>query len=96
MAFTEDFTEYLNTSDFAVTATWAGGGSAVGIFDLAYSEDLNVAGNLPLFATSASSTSSLSVGTSITIAAQSYTVAEKKPDGTGMTILVLQIGATEE
>ena len=83
--------EFFNTSEFATSMTHAGG-TVVGIFDNVYSEDLSVAASLPMFECRTSDVSALAVGTAVTVNSTSYTIANKKPDGSGVTQLILETG----
>lgn len=76
------------------TLSWAGGNSATGIFDNAYDEALGMTSRSPVFTCLESDVSALAVETSVTVVrlgvSTTYTVAEKQPDGVGMTTLVLR------
>lgn len=88
MAFIEDFHEFLDTDDFAVTAT-VNGLSVRGIFDAEYQDVFNVESSSPAFSCVADDVSTVSNGDLITINSVVYTIVEQQPDGTGMTVLRL-------
>jgi len=91
MAFSEDLTEFLDVSGgFAVTATFGVIGAVTGIFDRAYLESSGIAGYRPVFLCRASDVASAAIGETVTIDSTAYTLAERQPDGTGMTTLVLE------
>ncbi|QDP46575.1 MAG: hypothetical protein Unbinned4098contig1000_35 [Prokaryotic dsDNA virus sp.] len=93
MAFTEDLTQYFDTNDFGVEASFTSSGTAYtakGIFDNLYSEDLSVNGTVPTFTCVESDVTNLAVDAVCTINSTNYIVRVKKPDGTGITMLVLE------
>ena len=93
MAFTEDLSQYFNTEDFGVVASFTSGATtytANGIFENVYSEDLSVNGTVPTFACVESDVSALAVDATCSINSTTYYVRIKKPDGTGATLLVLE------
>jgi len=92
MAFTEDFTVFLNTADFAVTGT-LNGVSVNGIFDRAFevaTAGVGFASSNPGFQLSSSDVPASPVGKTLVVNSTSYTVVEAHPDGTGMTTLLLE------
>lgn len=72
-----------------VTAT-IGVASVEGLFDNEYVEFRDVAGTRPVLRAVSTEVSSVIEGTAVTVNAVSYTVAGIQPDGTGMTLLVLE------
>lgn len=87
-----DRAAFFNTDDFGVVAT-INGTEVNGIFDNEYIDVLDVAGTSPAFtcatADLAAITPAVARGTSVTISGTAYTIQNIKPDGTGMTVLVL-------
>lgn len=84
---------FLDTSaffaDFGVTAT-VGGASVRGDFNAAHEVAFGlVGGPRPVFLAATTDVSSATRGTAVVISGTSYTVAEVQPDGTGMTLLIL-------
>ena len=77
-------------ADFATTAT-VGGISISGILDREYAEVNGVEGYAPTLLCKESDTSSIPVGAVISVAGQSYKVMAKRPDGTGMTTIILEV-----
>ena len=93
MPMVEDFTAFFQSSEFAVNATLAGL-PVVGIFDSAYLQgDVGgngMAGAQPMFTLATSEVPSSPVGTSLVVNATTYRVAAHEPDGTGVSILMLE------
>lgn len=91
MAFTEPIAGFFNTADFAVTGTLAGV-SVTGIFDNGYFEPFGeVEGRQPTFVLPTASASSVAQGQSLVIGAATYKVRGVEPDGTGVTVLRLEL-----
>ncbi len=98
MAFAENFAEFFNTSDFAVSATYTPTvGSPViveGIFDNEYFavdlSEVSVSGSQPKFTYESSKISSPKLGDSMSISAINYKIVEIQPDGTGITTILLE------
>ncbi len=95
MPFTEDHTAFLDTDDFA-TAVTVGGVSVNAIFDAEYVEvgfdGVSVESVWPVLhcdETDAAVAAAVQ-GTTAVVNSVNYTVAEVRPDGTGMTILRLR------
>ena len=94
MAFTEDFSIFLDTDVFGDTAT-IGANTFVGILDAAYAEvetgRVSVDGSRLLFTCTSDDVATYSVayGSTLTINSVSYKVVGVEPDGTGVTTLVL-------
>lgn len=73
------------------TADFGSGVTVDGLFRLPYGEAFGlVAGNSPSFEAPSGDLSGIARGASVTINATAYKVAEIKPDGQGMTLLVLE------
>jgi hypothetical protein len=90
MSMTEDFTQFMQTGDFATAAT-INGAAAVGIFDGAYSESFNmVSGSKPSILLTASDVAGADIGDPVTIGSTSYTIAGMEPDGTGLVRVMLE------
>jgi hypothetical protein len=89
MALVEDFAAFF--SDFAVTAT-VGASSLVGMFDNGYGEAFEFSsGRTPTFLCVAANLPTLTLGTTTAvIGGITYTIVETKPDGFGLTTLVLE------
>lgn len=93
MAFTEDFTVFFSTAEFASDAA-LGGAAVCGIFDSAY--QLGEAGGAgfattqPVFTLPTASVPGDPVGLALVYQAVSYTVVGHEPDGTGISLLMLQ------
>ena len=96
MAFTEELTAYFNTSDFAETVTLDGVEVAV-IFDEAWQigavGDAGMMGTAPAAQLPTASVPAAPVGKTFVRGAVSYTVAEHRPDGTGVSTLILERAA---
>jgi hypothetical protein len=104
MAFAEDLTVFFDTDEFAVPATPSGGGAAITvIFDREFIAALggDISGTEPkALAPSADVASFVPGTTTLTIAgadhrpavaaAVTYNVRDVHPDGTGVSLLVLE------
>jgi len=87
MALTENFAAYF--ADFGVPAT-VGGVAVVGIFDKAYIETLGmVSSSNPVLLVE--STVVAAHGTVVVVNGTNYTVSSLEPDGTGLTLLQLEL-----
>lgn len=100
MAFTEDFDEFLDTDDFAVSATYTRGiyathpnattSTIYGILANAYVETQQIQGSRPIFATKSSNVSNIANGDWLTVSGDVYKVRGYEPDGTGWIRLILE------
>ncbi len=96
MAFTEDPSEFLDTTHgFAVVATWKGTTSVNGIFDDDYFEDgvgqgPGAESSQPRFLCRSSDVPAVAQNDTLAIGAVNYVVTSVHPDGTGMTLLILE------
>jgi hypothetical protein len=88
MAFAEDLTAFF--ADFSVPATLGAASFAV-IFDAAYIDALGISTNQPAAVCKSTDVAACSLGTAININGTAYTVREVKPDGTGLTTLMLEL-----
>jgi hypothetical protein len=92
MAVTESLSSFF--ADFGVVGTLSGG-SVTGIFDrdsiLALGGE--VSATEPAFRVQSADVTARSIvaGTAITIGGQAYTVVDLRPDGTGLTVLMLAV-----
>lgn len=90
-----DLTPFFADDVFAIAAVLAG--TAVrGIFDGAYvsaGAGLGMACSVPAFTLPTASVPAEVVGSTLAIDAVSYFVAEHQPDGTGVSILLLELSA---
>ena len=87
MAFVENPAAFF--ADFDVPCTLGAATFAV-IFDAAYVDPLGIAGTEPRATCISADVSTATLGTAITIGGKAYTVRDKQPDGTGMTVLLLE------
>lgn len=101
MDFEADFSVMLDADEFAEVATFTPAGwphpSSKSvcidvIHEMAYVEVGNVSGYRPVASgtTAEFEGAGIGVGARVTIKTVSYTVIEPQPDGTGLTMLVLQ------
>jgi hypothetical protein len=91
MAFTEDFTVFF--ADFGVPATPNAGANITVIFDRAHIQAMGgeISGTGPIaLAVSADVSTFVAHTTTLTIAGNTYTLRDLQPDGTGLTLLVLE------
>lgn len=96
MSVEDDTDRLLMLEDWGVTASTASGSSFTGIFDDKYL-GVDVSGALveadsPIFFCRSSDAASLNHGDSLTIGGVVYVVRTLKPDGAGMTAVVLSDG----
>lgn len=88
-----DLTPFFSGDEFAVDAVLAG--TAVrGIFDGAYvsaGAGLGMASSAPAFTLPTASVPGSAVGSALVIGAAAYFVAEHQPDGTGVSVLHLEL-----
>ena len=86
MSFAETLPNFF--ADFGTVAT-IGAASVTGIFDVPTAEAFGMLGTDPTFTCAAADVSAVSAGQALTINSVGYTVTAVKPDGTGLTVLVL-------
>ena len=93
MAFAEDLSVFFNPAEFADSAT-LGGVAVQGIFDKAYQfADVcgsGMASTQPVYTLATSAVPANPVGTTLVVGGVSYSVAAHEPDGTGMSLLLLE------
>lgn len=87
MPFVENLTAFF--ADFGVPAT-LGAATITVIFDAAYADPLGIAGTEPRATCASADVAALVQGSPITIGGKAYTVRDKQPDGTGITVLLLE------
>ena len=98
MAFTENYTEFFNTDDFADVAVYTeDGGSPVninGIFDDDYLlEDggsVGFASSVPVFQCPTSNVSTAAPNDTLTVLGIDYNITQVRPGDRGITFLILQ------
>ncbi|KRB73445.1 head-tail joining protein [Noviherbaspirillum sp. Root189] len=91
--FGEDFTVYF--ADFGVDVT-IDGVSARGIFDNAYSQiggGVGMASTNPTLTVETTSVPAAPVGKTVACEGVTYGIAEHHPDGTGVSVLVLELAS---
>jgi hypothetical protein len=93
MAFTEDMGVFFVPGDPGVVSATIGTTSGiVGDFHDEYVEEFGIEGDAPTLTVPDSSLPIVhGHGTAVTIGATSYTIVGVKPDGTGITLLVLEL-----
>lgn len=89
--FAEDLTAFLSTQEFAQTATLPGGVQVQVIFDNAYADVLGMAASGPTVLGRSQDLGALPQGAALQVDGRSWLVADKQPDGTGMTRLQLEL-----
>jgi hypothetical protein len=87
--FTEDLDVFLNTDDFAITAT-VNGSSVNGIFGDEFVLVDFVESKKPVFSCKLSDVSSVAHGDTAVTSSDTYKVRGIQPDGTGMVKLILE------
>lgn len=89
MAFSEDLSVFF--ADFGVS-TMVGGAAVVGIFDKTYLQSMGiVTGSNPVLLCQSSDVATAAEDTAVTVDATSYKVISQEPDGTGLTLLQLEL-----
>lgn len=93
MAFTEDLTLFF--ADFGVIANGGtctvGGASVEGIFDNEYSLlAFDIDGSKPALTCRAADVAGAARGNAVVVNGVSYTIQDIQPDGTGVTVLILE------
>lgn len=93
MAFTEDMTVFFNTDEFAVQVT-LDGVAVTGIFEAPWQlgavGDAGMMASAPAIRLPTASVPASPVGKNLVHGAVTYTVAEHRPDGTGVSLLLLE------
>lgn len=92
MAFAEDLTPFLNTAEFADDAI-LDGVPVRGIFDRTYVEagaGMGMSSTAPAFTLPTVDVPAGPVGKSLTVNGVNYAIAAVEPDGTGVTLLILE------
>ena len=93
MAFVENFAPFLSVTEFASNAT-LGGVAVVGIFDKAYQlgdvGGTGFASTQPVFTLASTSLPVDPVGLVLVVNATNYSVVAHEPDGTGLSVLMLE------
>lgn len=88
MALTEDLSEFLDTDDFAVAATYDGSTTVNGIYDAAYI-DVNGVGSVnPVFLCAASSVAADPTGKALVVNGTNYVIRNIEPQGDGATVIL--------
>lgn len=91
MAFTEDFTAFFNTDEFAVTVLWKGSVSVKAIFDNQFSVAQNMAGTNPVILAPQSSMPGAKRGDAIVINNVNFLInSQPEQDGTGLLSIELE------
>lgn len=96
MAFTEDLAPFFSVSDFAVNAT-LDGVAVRGVFNNSYelgsAGPIGMAGTQPTLTLPTASVPASPVGKACVVGATSYVVGAHEPDGTGVSVLLLERAA---
>lgn len=94
--FTEDFSAFMNTSEFATTCT-LNGATVAAIFDAAYAQGsvgtYGMASTQPMLTLATASVPATPVGATAVVNGATYTVAAHEPEGTGISRLMLEASA---
>jgi hypothetical protein len=93
MPFTEDLSQFFNVAEFATPAT-LDGAAVAGIFDAGYIQGLVGAAGIASTGTAymlpTASVPANPVGKALVVNGTTYHVAEHQPDGTGVSLLLLE------
>lgn len=90
--FTENLAPFFDLQGFAVSAT-LGGVAVRGIFDAGFAlgqVGIGMAGTQPTFTLATASIVGEAVGQSLVVSGTTYVVAGHEPDGTGVSVLLLE------
>lgn len=93
--FAEDMSPFFNTAEFASDATLAGL-PVRGIFDSSYVAEgggMGMSSTVPVFMLPTASIPANPVGLLLVVGGVTYAVAVPEPDGTGVTVLILERAA---
>ena len=89
MPFTEDLTPFFRVAEFASSAT-LDGVSVTGIFDNQYIDTLGVASRQPMFTLPTADAAAATQASVLIVEGVTYRVRSIEPDGTGVTVLMLE------
>lgn len=87
--FAEDLSPFFKVAEFASSAT-LDGAPVTGIFDNAYAESLGMATRIPMFTLPTASAVSATQASVLVVGGVNYRVTSVQPDGTGVTVLMLE------
>ncbi len=90
MPFTESMADFINPDTPGYVLATIGNASVDALFDDAYADQLNFASSAPALTVASTDVSSVAQDVAVVVNSVNYTVASIKPDGTGMTLLMLQ------
>ena len=91
MGFTEDLDAFYVSGDPGIVTATVGATAVIGEFQDDYAEDFGIEGEAPRFsAPTARLPASHGYGTTVVIGAATYRVVGVQPDGTGVTVLILE------
>jgi len=77
-------------ADFAVAMTLPSSAVVMGLFDNEFVDVYGTVQSAKVFTCAEAEITGLAVGNAVTLGGASYTVAEKQPDGTGLTRVLLK------
>lgn len=86
--FTENLTDFLDTDDHAVAATYDGATTINGIFDTVYVDVLGVATVNPVFLCAASDVPAAGVSKTLVVNSVSYKIRNREPQDDGAFVLL--------
>lgn len=89
MPFAEALSPFFNVAEFASLAT-LDGAAVQGIFDNAYTEAFGMASRAPMFTLPTASAASATQASVLVVDGTTYRVTSVQPDGTGVTVLMLE------
>lgn len=84
-----DLATMLSQAEFAVSAT-LNASPIIGIFDSDYVDPLGTVSNSPVLVCASASVSAATRGSVVVVGAVTYAVRDIQPDGTGVTVLILE------
>lgn len=89
----EDLSPFLATDEFASQILFDDGTTALGIFDDAYEvikSGMGMASTAPAISLATADVPDAPVNQQVVIKGKTYVIAASEPDGTGMTVLILE------
>lgn len=88
MAFTETISDFLDTNDFAIAATYNGSTTVNGIFDAAYLDVNGIGGTNPTFLCATASVAADPTGKTLVVSSVNYIIRGFEPQDNGATVLL--------
>jgi hypothetical protein len=91
MAFAEDFAEFMDTETGFAEDVVIGVAEGVGVFDAEWADVMSMGAPRPALTIVDSDFPGIVIGADASVRDTNYTVQEIRPDGTGMSLLILEL-----